>query len=619
MLTQKNEPEKFYYPRCKERNCYGVLLIKKINDDFSLNFECEKNKEHKGKNIYFKTFVRYYLEEKNISQCTKCTLSQAEGKCKICKNNYCSSCSVKDEHIKQDTKNFLMDSQKNKLNKYCIDCNLYFDDENEHDEEHQIISLIDKIPSEKDINEIKNRLKYYDKLLIAIDDWNETFNKKIKNLKQKIIDEKTFLEKMMVNFDKNFLNYTYCINFEELFNNYTKSFSNDYLEDFYISDSFENKTKALLDYFSKQKYNLKIEEDKYSCFKNILEGKLLKLNDNYCLNYSNNNVLQLIKYDEKNGNFEIIKDSKINYEKNIKSVSCQKYSDTLYKIYICLSSEKKIEIFECDLSKNIIYITKDEIIDDEESFISYNFKKCIDLNKNGYIASIKSDHIIIWIKKESEGYLKIKMINSNSDINDILSVNDDYFIILNKSDEIIFYNKNTFSEEYTINIEYVKNIKSVLLFNEKYIILLCNKGIGIISVNTKELVQYIEKNENCIMDICSGNDAIYALYKINNDEGGEEKEKEKEKENDDKLIIFKYKMISNELKQVGKIIPYSVENEEKYNDFSLIYFNQKKLLITCDSNYIYEVNISPIYNYTLEFRKSHITKSGKCVLKKYLD
>ena len=63
---------KFYYPICPENNCNGVLLIKYINDNFSLDYECENNKSHQGKNIYFKTFERFYLKGREIIYCIKC-------------------------------------------------------------------------------------------------------------------------------------------------------------------------------------------------------------------------------------------------------------------------------------------------------------------------------------------------------------------------------------------------------------------------------------------------------------------------------------------------------------------------------------------------------------------
>ena len=54
---------KFYYPFCRVPGCNGVLGIRINDNDFSLDYECDKNENHYGQNIYFKTFERFYLKE----------------------------------------------------------------------------------------------------------------------------------------------------------------------------------------------------------------------------------------------------------------------------------------------------------------------------------------------------------------------------------------------------------------------------------------------------------------------------------------------------------------------------------------------------------------------------
>ena len=62
-MTEKDEKIKFYYPYCREKGCDGVLSVK-FNDNFSLNYICDKNEKHQKKKIYFKTFEKFYLQDK---------------------------------------------------------------------------------------------------------------------------------------------------------------------------------------------------------------------------------------------------------------------------------------------------------------------------------------------------------------------------------------------------------------------------------------------------------------------------------------------------------------------------------------------------------------------------
>ena len=72
MINERQINSKFYYPSCKNNNCDGVANISINKNNFSLDYECEKDKTHKRKNIYFKTFERFYLKESDIDKCMKC-------------------------------------------------------------------------------------------------------------------------------------------------------------------------------------------------------------------------------------------------------------------------------------------------------------------------------------------------------------------------------------------------------------------------------------------------------------------------------------------------------------------------------------------------------------------
>ena len=99
------ENNKFYYPCCRIPGCDGVLKIEINRNDFNLNYECDKNEEHNGQNIYFKTFERFYLKEKNKDKCKRCNCfleNNIKYQCNSCENYFCSSCFIFHKHIKQN-------------------------------------------------------------------------------------------------------------------------------------------------------------------------------------------------------------------------------------------------------------------------------------------------------------------------------------------------------------------------------------------------------------------------------------------------------------------------------------------------------------------------------------
>jgi len=105
-MAEKEEKMKFYYPYCKEEGCEGILSIK-LNKDFSLNYQCDKNEKHQKNRIFYKTFERFYLQEKKIEKCSKCEcyLENDKYKCTKCKEIYCCYCFKLDEHIKNNIDN----------------------------------------------------------------------------------------------------------------------------------------------------------------------------------------------------------------------------------------------------------------------------------------------------------------------------------------------------------------------------------------------------------------------------------------------------------------------------------------------------------------------------------
>ena len=121
--------DKIYYPCCREIGCEGILKILFNPDNFTINYECEKNEKHKGERIYYDTFDKFYIKQKNIIICSQCNSileNDTFFKCKKCNTYYCSSCFLHDEHIKKDITNLkTINSKKCKIHnkdliKYCV-------------------------------------------------------------------------------------------------------------------------------------------------------------------------------------------------------------------------------------------------------------------------------------------------------------------------------------------------------------------------------------------------------------------------------------------------------------------------------------------------------------------
>ena len=184
----KEEISKCYYPCCPEKGCNGVLLIKINDDNYSINYLCQNNPKYKKKNIYFKTFERFYLKEIKIPRCSKCDMSLEKDlryECKKCNKKYCEFCFFYDEHIKENNKELLMINNKCEIHKrditlYCTECQKHLcifclkDTESKTYCSHYKENLYEIIPSSKDINKIKAEInkekKIYEDYISLLDE-----------------------------------------------------------------------------------------------------------------------------------------------------------------------------------------------------------------------------------------------------------------------------------------------------------------------------------------------------------------------------------------------------------------------------------------------------------------
>ena len=504
MILKENSTKKFYYPYCKEKPCDGILKIQ-INDNFTIDYECDKNEAHKGKNIYFKTFELFYLKEKDISKCSKCNLELENDYhyiCKKCDGIYCPNCILFEKHIKDDIKNLIIDNKKCKihhkeLSRYCINCkqnlcNYCIKFDNNPHEDHVIKNLYTFMPSTqkiRDLNQkIKNKSLYYDKIIYSLNIWQREFNNKIEELKKNLIKEIDFYKKMTSNFNPFFLNYTYYWNFYYL-NNHIKKENNFYFDEFIESSNSVEKGNALIKLLFKRKKEDFPSLKKTDSFCSSDKVYDYKIEDNYYLKWiKNENKIKLYHYDEKNKETNKICELGDISIDDIYSVSS---SPKKNQIYICLKREKKVLIYEYNLIDKYLRNSNNVI---EEDIEDAYFNKCISITDD-YLATADFTKINIWCKdiNSENGYLNIKNIEFGKEISDLLLINNDFFISSIPSIKaIVFFEINSLEEKKRIlNIDSV-NYKNILYLYKEYTLVNCSEGISIISNKAKELIQYIE-------------------------------------------------------------------------------------------------------------------------------
>ena len=200
----------------------------------------------------------------------------------------------------------------------------------------------------------------------------------------------------------------------------------------------------------------------------------------------------------------------------------------------------KIVIYDFNLNKETLTKKKEEITKNSNSF----FSKAIQLSNDLVATADYNRDIDIWLKTR-DGFSHLNQISLESDILDILPVNKEYLILIQYiSQKIHFYDIKSLSIEKTLSkIDFSKEINSLLIFNNEIIIINCSKGFCIISIKTKEVIQYIEDfydNYNN-KDFClKANQEIFVFYEYENQEefdDDEESEENKIKININILVI----------------------------------------------------------------------------------
>ena len=519
--------KKIYYPSCNESIKILKLEINPLN--FSVKNGCDYHFSPKDKNIFFKTFERFYLKDFEIINCSKCYLnlnSSGYYKCEICNSNFCSKCGL-DDIQSNNHKNLIFEKNTNKCIKhnwdyfaYCHNCQinicLYCLKENKKHVSHYVQNFYDLIPSSETVNNLKLRIKEKElttKLLIEkIDKWKREIVKKTEELKQNLKDEISFLKKIIYNFNYFFINYSYFNIFDKI-NKYVKNINNEYLVKFYNTMDLEQQTILLINAFkflgkSNESHKEKeIIERSFDRQCNFYNGILQRLEDKYFV-YQKDDYLSLYFYNKKSNEISQLSESKIEIKESIYSISV---SDIEYKILVCLLDQKKVKIYDYNLKKKILKLNPKEI--NETPSQTSHFNKCIQIGEN-YFVTGDNDSIKIWAgTSDSSNLILLKHYKINTDTFDLM-LTKEYFISTQPEKKTLklFNNNNLSYLKKITNIECQNTTNCLFRINDNYILIACDKGIGIFFVKTKEIIQFLEYNYSNYNKIsCDEKGNIYIL------------------------------------------------------------------------------------------------------------
>ena len=568
LKNKNNSKENIYYiPICRYKGCEGQLSISIDEDKFCINGVCQKNKEHIFNNIYFETVERFYLKDNIMKTCFKCS-KNLESKniyeCVECENMYCSECFMSDFHIKKNKRNLKLiinkcPNDENILVNYCLNCNekiclicLKKDKENNPHKNHEIINILNNMPSKNQLNNLKKKIikksDAFNSLIKSLTEWQKSLNQKIERIKENLKNELNIIKKLFFNFNIDYLDYTYYSNFNKFYKE-IDVLNNKYLKLFMKANNFDKKTKVIISYLTHKDEEHEIITKK---------GKLKKSNiyiDWFTLGKITENISFLF---DKKPKFYVYDINKINLNEVILGINL---SPNKKKIYAYLENKKSIYILNYDFEKNILELT-DERIEISESG---HFNDCIHINNNCLL--VIDDESLYLFKKNNINFKKFTNTNKVTFVEKIFSIckADNKYALIKQKSKLKFINiENLKINKIINNIDCLEDYSNLIPIKD-CILVNCKKGISIISIRTKEMIQYIFDNENLgNKTIKSYNDHIYILNNLG--------------------CLFKYSFYEYNLILNEKI---DIEKPDDY-DFSFENMNQS---IKKDNIYLYDSKI----------------------------
>ena len=498
-----NENNKYYIPICREKHCKGHLKIIIDELKFTIDGVCSKNKNHIFNDLFFDTFEKFYLKENKTKNCFSCSINldnKNAFKCKKCENIFCSNCFISDKHIQEDIKNLSLLTNRcsidqNELTNYCVDCGeklcifcfKKYEEKNPH-KNHTIINIANNAPSIEKMKKLKEKIlkksEAFNSLIKSLNEWQKELNKKMERIKQNLKKEINLIKKLYMNFNIDYIDYTYYSNFNEIFYN-LEDYNNEFFKEFMKSYNFNEKTKCILNYLTYNPNNPKVVNNNYQ-LKEFYSGNnelvLEKFIKRFCFYYSNyHKYISLVEF--KDTSFYNPEERRINFKDKI---LCFNFSPSKEKIYVILANKKGIIFLDYNFEENTLQLTDDKIEIDEPG----NFKKCIYL-KDNWLLVIDDNNVYLFFKNDLN---LIKFTNTNKitfedKIYDICKIDNKFALISQKSKLIFIKIENLSKEKEINNIDCLEKPNNLILIKD-CVLVNCEKGIAIILLKTKEMVQY---------------------------------------------------------------------------------------------------------------------------------
>ena len=488
---------KFNYFKCLK--CTDYISLNFNPENFSVSYECDNG--DKGDDIYFSSINQFISKfkhedsfEKNCFNCNPNINTDSEPKgleyfafCKLCKIHLCPLCIG--NHLKK------------KNNK------------------HDIVFLGNIIPSDEEIDDLKNTLD--ERIIIS----NQIIEK-IEKIKNKIIsitnriqnilkEEIIFVSNFINNFNKNFQNYHYLMSFHNI-NEYISKIKNEKLNNFFNEKDFSKQIITLVDIYKDIDIRTKKREEekifnnikKIGDFEKFCENpfgefkfmnfsgiEFCKKDNNFVLAYDNN-----LKFYHLLKNKNIYLDYEYSFRTNINSILLSKDQEELFVceglyIYIFIYNKQENKFIKPEgdeeNSNNILYFHG-----------SKKFNKIYQLDNGILIAIADDSKLYIWVKNNEENqkktakkkYFVNKIIVSMWGCYELLQANKFYFVILMRDCSLKFYDCEEINEIKTIKIKYGDYIREkfshIVKINKDYLIVGVKNMYVLISIKTMEIVYY---------------------------------------------------------------------------------------------------------------------------------
>ena len=584
-IKERAKNQKINYFQCYKCKNYISLEINPHN--FSVSYECEKEKDNKREDIYFSSinqFLSASITEDELDKlCSNCNKSKDLdyfAYCKACKIHLCPFCVG--NHLKIQKKNL----------------------------KHDIAFLGNITPSKEDILETKQKLNervtLVNNLIEKIESVKDRFCLLSGNLIHILKEEIKFTSNFINNFSLKFPNYQYLTNFHTI-KEYISSIKNEKLSEFEKEKEFNKQINLLIELSDdlsitkKQlEQKIKIANTKKLCdYQRIAENPFgeLKYTSFTHVDFCKRDNNFIFSYDTGLKFYHLLKNNTIylDYEYNFKTV-INAFILTKNEEELIISENGYIYIFLYDKIEKKFIKPKNK---ENSKYIIFNGGRKINylylLSDYTLITLSDDGKMGVWKRKNEEElpnkkvgekiYELIKVITQFWNCYEILEVNNNYFLCLMRDYNLKFFDCDEVNEIKTIKIKFGdymrEKFKHMAKINNEYVVIGVKNMYVLLSIKYMEIVQYFVlpniRNvisvfkydfDNMILLIAKATDEENVFYQYKFDE--EDKilieishfENQAEKYGDYRFYFINYNMI------ISQYYYYSAGTNKKFELFA---------------------------------------------------